>query len=158
MGLSVRVYQNLEFISEEELDEYDVRVFVPEGGFENRIKYLPEGFYKGKKVFNGVDYGYSSHGIFRQELAYNFINKNIIGEGGKIIWEKLKEGMPFYELIWFSDCEGCIDHVTSRKLYKDFSSTLNRARLVLKEYSFDNYLLWLNSFKQGMINGVVVFG
>ena len=64
-------------------------------------------------------------------------------------------GGPFWELIYFTDCNGVIDGKTSQKLLHDFCSHLEQAGDV-GSYS-RMYQKFMKAFKVGANNGAVVF-
>lgn len=166
MGLDISVYQNYKVLDINEDDEdydYDFQAFSIEEGWENRIKHLEKGkFYEGDQVAHLISYGYSTHNRFREQLLRLIGRDDLLKpEDGKIDWEKLfpENKLPFYELVYFSDCEGVLDWETSEKLYKDFKDYESLANKVFKEdeYNLRRYNDWMETFELGKDKGVVVF-
>jgi hypothetical protein len=166
MGLDVSVYQNNKVLDINEDDEdydYDFHAFAQEEEWEDRIKNLEKDrFYEGDQVAHLVSYPYSSHNRFREELIRLIGRSDLLyPHDGKINWDKLhpEKNLPFYELIYFSDCEGVLDWQTSEKLYNDFKNHEFFANQFFKEEEsnlrrFNN---WMETFELGKDNGVVVF-
>jgi len=162
MGLSVSVYKNVKLTESEE--DHDFQVYLPFEGWKNKIKNLvQDGFYEGERESGYVQYSYSSHSRFREDLVKIMGREDLIMEDGRINWDLLIEEkeLPFYELIWFSDCEGCLDHETSSIIYDDFLEWKEKAIEYFNRINplNEKYLDWLQAFKSGKEEGsVVVFG
>lgn len=67
-------------------------------------------------------------------------------------------GLPFAPLIWFSDCEGTIGPVVSRRLALDFERHL----VLVEELDADPYFLssyreWMTAFQAAADRGCVAF-
>lgn len=157
MGLDVSVYQNIKVRDLEDEDDYDYefQAFVPAPQWEHKIKNLNNGAYYTGDSVGDLRSGYGSHYGFRValcEIMYRTENEWIHGE--------LNENMPFYELIDFSDCEGCLDWEISEKLYNDFISNHEAAMRYFKvKPNFkDKYIEWTEIFRLGKDKGVVSFG
>ena len=75
--------------------------------------------------------------------------------------EDFKGDVAFQELIDFSDCEGVIGAVVSKKLYNDFKTYEKEAEEYAKkndyEYFYDKYLLWMKAFEMASDDGAVEF-
>lgn len=69
---------------------------------------------------------------------------------------KATEG-PFWELIYFSDCEGIIGPKTSAKLHGDFVAFQHKADTHLGAYFLDRYNDFAFAFEMGAKNGCVTF-
>jgi len=67
--------------------------------------------------------------------------------------EKIK---PFYELIFFSDCEGVIGPEICKKLYEDFVNFEDKAKKQ-DEYFYELYLKWKEAFRVASGSGLVSF-
>lgn len=118
--------------------------------------------------------GYSSYGQWRNELSKmaGYDSANEVWAGFDKALRKIKlhklnntEGKmpPFYELIWFSDCEGVICSSISKKLYKDFLDFDKKAKKYESIYVHYNsfYIQYENfkkAFKVASENGAVLFG
>ena len=88
-----------------------------------------EGLEDGAYVELGESFGfragsYSGYGTFREWLASAVMQGVLTQTGGaKSMWETGDGGdygLPFMEMINFSDAEGAIGPVASKKLYNDF--------------------------------------
>lgn len=78
--------------------------------------------------------------------------------------EKLRQfkgDVAFQELIEFSDCDGYIGPVTSKKLAKDFADYEKEAKKSVvnndDEYWFEMYQEWKTAFELAADDGVVCF-
>ena len=161
MGLDVSVYKNIKRTDVE--DEIDFTAFVIDESWKYKIKNLEDGKdYKGEPTDADVRYAYSTHNRFRETLLKIIGRNDLLLENGKIDWVRIEneKQMPFYELIWFADNEGCLDFEISNILYNDF---LKYKELAVKyladdDYTLQKYLDWLNVFLDGKeANSVVVF-
>lgn len=120
MGLDISVYSKIQKITDLERVENgdwsaNVRRTHPE--FDRSLD-IEEGYYEGVGERHSFRAGsYSGYNFFRNSLA-----KGILGVSDKTVWENDEEykGKPMYEIIDFSDCEGCIGPMVSKKLHKDF--------------------------------------
>ncbi|WP_323994733.1 hypothetical protein [Aeromonas hydrophila] len=182
MGLDIRAYRNLtklDVIFNEDGDaldkstlqpvEYDTRTYANpdfpgrEEGVEDRAAYKAEesmGFSAGS---------YMGYGAWREELAKlagyplspvdrGFGHAVEMHSGGA--WEA--ENGPFWELIYFSDCEGVIGPVVSAKLAKDFAEFDERARrhdeaAGLNGGLYERFQLWRQAFEMAADGGLVNF-
>lgn len=120
MGLDLKVYKNIKESTEE---DYDFYAFVPIEEWEYKIKNIKKDqYYTGDRDYSvDLGYSYSTHYYFRQKLleltgSDKYLNK----EKTEILWDDLTSDIPFYELIYFSDCEGCLDYEISEILYNQF--------------------------------------
>lgn len=161
MGLDVSVYKNIKRTDIE--DDVDFTAFVIDESWKYKIKNLEDGKdYEGEPCNCGVRYAYSTHNRFRETLLKIIGRDDLLLEDGKIDWVRVESEteMPFYELIWFADNEGCLDWEISEKLYQNFLEWKDEAVKYLadNEYTKNNYLHWLNVFENGKeANSVVVF-
>jgi hypothetical protein len=156
MGLTVRVYTDIQETNEK---EYDFKVFTLEG-FEKRVKNLKwRANYKGNFVGFFIQYPYSAHTYFRDILA------ELIGMK-KDFWRDLESEeevylnnseLPFYELFDFADNEGCIDFESSKNLYTDFENYEALAKEKFNPKDYERYSNWKDAFFAAKDNGVVVF-
>jgi hypothetical protein len=157
MGLSIKIYQNYSETTDEE--NYDFEVYVIDEDWKDRIKHLkPGGIYTAEKKTRTISYSCTNHNDFRRLLCemLGFEKDEWLGENKKINSET-----PFYEFFEFADNEGCMDFETSKELYKDFLTYNTKFVEMYKDlgdYVLYQYDLWLETFKLGKDNGVVVFG
>lgn len=154
MGLAISVYTEVK--KEKEEDENTFEVICDHKEFEDRMSKLNIGsYYSGIESDHEFSYPYSYHKTFR-EFLLSYIGKN---------WETIDDNDPFFEFIIFYDDRGCIDWHTSKKLYADFETHIEKINaLCLKGNSFyhsklyDAYLNWLEAFKIASENrGVVLY-
>lgn len=161
MGLAVRVYKNIKRTDNE--DEYDFTAFVIDENWRYKVKNLEYNKdYKGDYTNDDVNYAYSTHNRFRETLIKIIGRNDLLLKDGRIDWVRLEDEkkMPFYELINFSDNKGCLDFEISTILYQNFVKWKDEAvkYLANDDYFKENYLNWLNIFKNGKeANSVVVF-
>jgi len=156
MGLSVKVYQNIKEVKEDE--DYDFQAYVIDKDWEYKIKNLNNYcYYTGDCVFDDISYPYSQHGLFRGSLLKVIGLNQFINEEGKVDYDTIPEEITFGELIHFADNEGCLDFEVSEKLYKEFLHNHNSAINVLNDYEYVNYVKWMRAFDLARNNGVVCF-
>lgn len=156
MGLDITAYSNVEKIAEipynKEGIDWDKVGELEEGGhkttlrkndsFPTHCEDLDEGVYK----INGNSHGfragsYSGYNRFRNLLSV------FVGGTDKEVWEnpdKFKDD-PFYELINFSDCEGCIGPKVSAKLYQDFVENEERFLDSIETHKNEFDLGWIKT-------------
>lgn len=145
----------------EEVD-YDIHVYV-NPHFEGREAPLEPGYYIGeaREGFRAGSYG--GYNNWRENLAKlagypaieveEYGHKSFRHDSGA---HEAGEG-PFYELIWFSDCEGTIGPVVSAKLAKDFSDFQEKADSFRDDYWREKYAEWRKAFETAAQNGAVCF-
>lgn len=168
MGVSISVYDDVKIIDEQNENEdmdysFQVYVSLDEEDQKFKVKNLEYGrYYEGVGV-DGIDYSYSTHNRFREYLMKLIGREDLLDDDGKIKWEILSDNsdIPFYNLINFSDCEGCFDWEISQKLYKDFE-TFNEKNKEMSYFLFGYYQQyyhrWLDITKEGSkVNSVVNF-
>lgn len=83
---------------------------------------------------------YSGYNEFRKRLcllAY--------GKTDEEVWASVTEG-PFFEQIWFTDCDGTIGQVVAKKLAKDYADYEERAREAFDEWTLRTYLQFKVAF------------
>lgn len=74
-------------------------------------------------------------------------------------WTERKNStnLPFYELVWFSDCDGVIGPATCAKLAKDFEEWSDRAHGIGPDWFIRLYDDFKQAFKDAANNGAVEF-
>lgn len=158
MGLDIRAYSNVNFVREFPEDDEDdchgkeIRVSINQD-FPERCKNLKGGIYSFEDSMGFRAGSYSGYNQWRNELAV-FSGY----EDDKDAWKK--EFGPFWELIYFSDCEGCIDFEISKKLYKDFCDFDDKAKIYDRNedsYFYQKYNSWKDAFELASNNGCVSF-
>jgi len=119
---------------------------------------------------------YSGYNTWRNQLAImagydsaDEVFKSFDSESRLLKLKKLNgdevKMKPFYELIYFSDCEGIIGPEICKKLYQDFVDFDNKAKTYSKAnydsyrntYFYDKYLEWKDAFEVASDNGLVSF-
>lgn len=151
MGLDIVAYKNLKKIEDPKRDDYgelenwdlleiyqDV-IGYTEQEFKGRTKGLEAGVYEYKESFGFRAGGYIRYTLFRQTL------------------EKIVSNSQLYEFLMFSDCEGYIGSVVSKKLAKDFHDLEELAREKLEERDLNTFLEFKNAFELASHNGCVLF-
>jgi len=157
MGLSVKVYVNIKPSEFEE--DADFVAYVMQHDWKHRIKNLEydKGYNGDVLVGKGVNYGYSSHNRFRESLMKVMGRADLLDGEGKIKWSPLPKDLPFYDLIWFADNEGCLDWEISETIHADFVLFDKAAKKILSDYEYNIYKTWMETFAAAKANGVVVF-
>lgn len=156
MGLDVKTYGNIKLAENEE--DADFTAFVIDEDWKHKIKNLQDGkAYNGDVIFRGVSYPYSAHNIFREKLVKLVGREELLDSKGKIKWNELPADIPFYDLIYFADNEGCLDWEVSNTIYSDFEKFNEKAKLEMNEDDYSKYETWLETFKSAKNDGVVVF-
>lgn len=170
MGLDITAYSKVEKMAELplnkrgidweracELEETFGAVLVRNDHFPTHCEDLDEAVYK----VNGESYGfragsYSGYNRFRNLLSA-FANT----------MEGQSEDLPFYKLIHFSDCGGCIGPRVSARLHKDFVENKEHFLKFAANYAAgdklelgwieDCYLDWTRAFELAKDHGFVHF-
>lgn len=158
MGLSVRVYSNIELCSEDD-DNCCFVAYVLDDKWLHKIKNLEQDkCYTGKCICNKIDYAYSTHNRFREALLKLIGRIDLLDANEKVIFKELNSTIPFYEFIDFADNEGCLDWEISEKILLDFESFMPDAIKKLTPYWLSYYKDWRITFNAAAKKkGVVVF-
>lgn len=172
MGLDVFYYAQIVPVPSEEvpLDEYgeptdDYRAFFRHPDFGDAPY---EGLVEGQ-VYRTIKAGhfragsYSGYGDWRNWLArvagypVAFLVRHERRQYVQSAWDATSG--PFWELLNFSDCEGTLGPVVSRKLAKDFADFQARAdALAQNEWYREQYECWRAAFEVAAEHGgAVVF-
>ncbi len=113
---------------------------------------------------DGWSGGYTRYNWWREELAklagYPAIAADRSGFGDLTLRHdqsafEATEG-PFWELICFSDCEGVIGSVISKKLAADFADHEEKAAAI-GDYFYEKYIQWKAVFEFAAQDGAVDF-
>ena len=182
MGLDITAYRGLTKANGSEA--FDERGEVKEdegwerfylnGDFPGRADEIDDGCaYKSEASAHMLGYSYSTHSRFRNELAklagYPKAEPSNDGEAFDRVYEESypyataasaydgMEAMPFYELVYFSDCEGVIGTTVSAKLARDFAAFQEKADAHHDEYFRAKYSQWRKAFEMASDRGAVVF-
>lgn len=178
MGLDISAYENLQFALPGEGMDEDGDIDYSNGFFKlyiNKDFYaraagIPDGTicsgYENHHSFRAGSYsGYGSWRNMLAELAaYPLAEEEQGSRAGRATHQagawQTDEG-PFWELINFSDCEGCIGPQVSAKLADDFMQWHEKAK-AFSEAKDDSYFLqkyedFALAFKMASNNGAVSF-
>ena len=141
MGLDVRAYRSVELVTTDTekgyaLDEQGEEVIhlYPAEDFAARMDRLVPGFYRASRdeSFGFRAGSYIWYGSWREWLANqvgaSFWARTAMAWAHHPTLPAIRPGQPFYELIDFSDCEGCIGPETSKKLAKDFAEQADKVK------------------------------
>lgn len=106
--------------------------------------------------------GYIGYAAWRDKLAklagypqHEFQNGEISHAASA--WVGKCDGMPFVELVNFSDCEGVIGTGVSAKLARDFAEFDDRAKATGDERFYGLYCKWRKAFEMAADGGAVCF-
>ncbi|WP_336682826.1 hypothetical protein [Enterococcus casseliflavus] len=152
MGLDITAYKNLKRVNNPERDEYgdlvewkslvDINkelLDYTELHFEGRTQGLEAGVYSYESEYDFRAGSYGNYNRFRDRL------------------EQIASNSQLHELIVFSDCEGFIGSVVSKKLAKDFLDLEQIAKENLDRIDFGTYLNFKEAFELASENGCVSF-
>lgn len=175
MGLDITAYSNLKRIDavfNKDGEPVDPTTREPIDGdyyqpihnpHYDRADGLTEGVFRYEKAIGHRAGSYSGYNLWREELAklagwplgsYEFFG-DVRPSHAASAW-KATEG-PFFELINFSDCEGTIGAVTSKKLALDFAEYQAKADAHEDEYFRMKYKEWRAAFELAANAGAVNF-
>ena len=162
MGLRVTLYKNIEKATEE---EYDFEAYQSEPSWHSRASTLEVyQLYKGIACKGyGVMYSYSTHSRFREFLVAITVGGILfLDKENKIQWGvyQYATSSPFYKLVYYSDTEGCIDHIVCKELYEQFLRHEYEAvtREGTCDYYKEIYNSWLEMLEEAVkVKGVIVF-
>jgi len=171
----IELWSNEYYEWEEKQDiEGSIWNFRPNPYFPEQSKGLPNSFGYG----TGEEYSfragsYSGYGEWRDLLA-----RVALDMGSEGVWNKIDSGegyseIPFSEVINFSDADGVIGPVASKKLHNDFVNyekdimkKLDRYYLKFEDFEIDGetyqwfkqkYNDWKEAFRIASNNGAVIF-
>lgn len=150
MGLDVYAYSGIELVdADRDADDGEVKFFI-ENVFEDRAKDLiNEGVYRYAETYGFTAGGYIGYNFWRNRLA--------IMAGFASDKDAFKaDGGPFWELIYFSDCQGVIGPEVAKKLANDFAQYDEQAKAI-DDYFYDRYANFKAAFELASNNGAVRF-
>ena len=173
MGLDISYYSNIKesevFDEDSEITIYSQTFTYQLGSLKQNTSYEPiDGSHLGR--FRAGSY--SGYNTWRNQLA------EMAGYGSaENVWRDFKPNIryyklkklngeivdikPFYELIFFSDCEGFIGPEISSKLYKDFINFDKQAKwysqISENDYFYTKYEEWTECFRVASQHGIVMF-
>ena len=171
----IELWSNEYYEWEEKQDiEGSVWNFQPNSYFPEQSEGLPKSFgYGTGDEYNFRAGSYSGYGEWRDLLA-----RLALDMGSQGVWNKIDSGgsykeIPFGEVINFSDADGIIGPVASKKLHNDFVNyekdimkKLDRYYLKFEDFEIDGetydwfkhkYKDWKEAFRIASNNGAVIF-
>lgn len=117
--------------------------------------------FEGSTRFHAGSYG--GYNAWREQLAKlaGYPKQDVdpahrYREHSAAAWLGLAEGLPFVELVNFSDCEGVIGAGVAAKLARDFADFDERAAGV-GDYFYEKYREWRQAFELAADGGCVRF-
>lgn len=154
MGLDITAYEKLKKVENPVLDE-DGYPKV----YDNQ--WLPGGSMDwSESVWEGKGAPIDSHTVYEFEDSFDFRAGSYLGYN---IWrsqlEKFKGNVAFQELIDFADNEGVIGSILARKLYGDFKTYYEEAKMYFENdiWFIEQYEKWMKAFKYASNDGAVDF-
>lgn len=157
MGLDITAYRKLEVVENPKYDEYGElenwdTEWKPGSSMEWAETYFPG---RAEGLDSTAVYRWSEKEVFRagSYSGYNWWREKLAEFSGKA---------AFQELINFSDCEGCIGSVVSKKLFQDFQTYESKAKgfsegIENGKLWFEKYLNWKEAFEMAADGGAVDF-
>ena len=152
MGLDISAYKYLTRVNDPKRDEdgdlvdwenlieiTQSTLDYTEQDFKGRTKGLTAGVYSSEDEHGFRAGAYSYYNRFREKL------------------EKMASNSQLFELIMFSDCEGYIGPVVSKKLAKDFQDLEETARSQFDQDDLETYLDFKKAFELASEGGCVEF-
>lgn len=139
--------------------------------FPGRADDVPEGRYKAEESDGFRAGSYSGYGRWRDQLAalagypaakaadFDSRDRSYV-EGhphSAAAWSEENNGLPCYELVNFSDCEGTLGTAVCAKLAKDFAALQEKADAHPDAYFREKYREWRNAFEKASDRGAVCF-
>lgn len=168
MGLDISAYRKLELVPHDEVErdedgdladwEQNIQ-FYSNSDFPHHFEGLDKGavYTRGEESYGFRAGSYSGYGQWRATLA------SMVGfSDGRDVPDDAQG--PFVELINFSDCEGTIGPVVSRKLHEDFVLYKDKATEFAStlpsdegEWFLSKYQDWERAFALAKDDGAVCF-
>ena len=156
MGLDIIAYKGLKRVENPVFDE--------DGFPKNEEEWMPgAGLTWAEEHWKGRSEPIEADVVYTRTERYKFRAGSYSGYNW---WrdrlDEFKGDCAFQELINFSDCEGVIGSVVSRKLYEDFKKYHDEAIIYAKgfkdgDFFIDRYEKWLKAFEIAKDNGAVDF-
>jgi hypothetical protein len=162
MGLDITAYSHLESVGccNLDLDSCDealhTRAYVyssfPQSmrgliAYGSEDNFTLSGCFKKTAITEVYDFhagSYSGYGQWRNRLQVEFN-------------PYMTESGPFYELIWFSDCEGAIGPDAASDLFEDFLIHDHKAESLEQPYFYDQYKEWTLACSLARASGLIEF-
>lgn len=176
MGLDVTAYSKIQKVdavyneygepidpvTRKEFD--DVAILYVNSDFPARAEDIENGVYSYTEGFGFRAGSYGGYNRWREQLAemagYPIAqDPDPIGDPRQNhsagAWQA--DGGPFWELIWFSDCEGTIGPAVCNKLADDFAKYQDKADMHDDENFKHKYKEWRQAFELAANDGAVHF-
>ena len=164
MGLDITAYQKVnkseEWFQKSGIEDFhESHLFKHEHPQMDRSPNMESGsYYVGGESYRFCAGSYSGYNKFREALSVG-----ILGSTPQEVWNNPEkyQGLPFVELIDYSDCEGFFDSEFSKKLFKDFESNEEKFKAYCESlgvnFYFQRYLDFKRGFELASDGGVLVF-
>lgn len=150
MGLDIRMVQGINYIGKTSDNDDDVHLYNNDDSCSQNV--AQPGIYSIEQDDWVFGRAYSTYNHLRRQLA------ELVGKTTNQIWQDPKPGIPFVELINFSDCEGAFDTKCCIKLAQDFKSYEHLAAAHEDEQFREFYTTMQNAFvTAGNNNGAIIF-
>lgn len=114
----------------------------------------------GTKTLDFPAGSYLGYGLWREDLARQFNPARVHRDELPAHMDEPDPELPFYELIWFADDEGCIGELAAANLLADFEAHAGRYSPGAGLYSGgwrEKYHDWTEAFRLAADGGLVRF-
>ena len=165
MGLDIRYYErvrreaDLDAIDYDEADRRGLERLANDGDpdrWDSRLYDLTPGWHRvaGSAQGRFRAGSYSTYNAWREILC-----RLAFGVEPHTVWENPDDftGRPFYEVIDFTDCDGCIGPGVSSKLAEDFRKHREKFGVDAEPWELEVYDDFANAFNVARRGGVVMF-
>ena len=151
MGLDIVAYSKIKFIGNTEFVSSDL--YINTNNEFTQHGTLADGYYEYDNEYSFRAGSYSGYNDFRKDLAV---------VGGYTVKRlcyapEAYRNHPFFDMVYFTDCDGVICSEICEKLYKEFVEYHHKASGILSEWYMNIYNNFMEAFKIGADNGCVVF-
>lgn len=169
MGLDITAYERVVLVKGIGVKEYgkddDAQSMAEENGHAylcnvpsglSQADGMPDGVYRTEGRSTGFRAG--SYGGYNAWRAW--LSRTILDMSPETIWamtDAARAGLPFVELINFSDCEGFIGPQTCAKLARDFAQNKHKIPRDADSYDVQKYNEWQEAFALAAGHGAVDF-
>lgn len=102
---------------------------------------------------------YTGYGMWREDLARQFNPVPVHRDTPRAHMDEPDPDLPFYELIWFADNEGCIGELAAANLLADFEAHAGAYSPggEYPDYYREKYRDWTDAFRLAANGGLVHF-
>lgn len=163
MGLDISAYSNAKQVSNHppfagwcEI-EHHAQAYTPSGAFHRSFRGLVDGACYDISESDGTAFRAGSYGGYNEWR--DDLSRSVLGVRASVVWETPMgyQGLPFYELINFSDCEGTIGPEAAVDLLKDFYDHRDAYLSSHEGYDVERYLHWLEACELAAAGGLIIF-